>query len=77
VKRWSAQIETPYAELSQAERESDRDQVRRYLRSSSKHLRTTLSRKELPSPVIRFGQEFGMLGAGWWLVRTVSSDAVE
>lgn len=31
VKRWSAQIVTPYTELSEAERESDRDQVRRYL----------------------------------------------
>jgi len=31
VKRWSRQIETPYAELTEAERESDRDQVRRYL----------------------------------------------
>jgi hypothetical protein len=31
VRRWSAQIETPYPELSEAERESDRDQVRRYL----------------------------------------------
>ena len=32
AKRWSAQIETPYAQLSEAERESDREQVRRYLR---------------------------------------------
>lgn len=31
VKRWAAQIKTPYTELSEAERESDRDQVRRYL----------------------------------------------
>ena len=31
VTRWSAQITTPYAELSETERESDRDQVRRYL----------------------------------------------
>lgn len=31
VKRWSAQIKNPYTELSEAERESDRDQVRRYL----------------------------------------------
>lgn len=31
VKRWTKQIETPYAELSEAERESDREQVRRYL----------------------------------------------
>lgn len=29
--RWQAQIETPYAELSEQERESDREQVRRYL----------------------------------------------
>ncbi len=31
VERWSRQIETPYAELSEDERESDREQVRRYL----------------------------------------------
>lgn len=31
VARWSEQIETPYAELSEVERESDREQVRRYL----------------------------------------------
>lgn len=31
VERWSAQIATPYTELSEAERESDRVQVRRYL----------------------------------------------
>lgn len=31
VSRWSTQINTPYEELSENERESDRDQVRRYL----------------------------------------------
>lgn len=31
VVRWRQQIATPYAELSDAERESDRQQVRRYL----------------------------------------------
>lgn len=31
VGRWSAQMNTPYAELSEQEKESDRDQVRRYL----------------------------------------------
>jgi len=31
VARWSTQIATPFAELSDAERESDREQVRRYL----------------------------------------------
>ena len=29
--RWDAQIDTPYAELSALEKESDREQVRRYL----------------------------------------------
>jgi len=29
--RWQAQIETPYAELSGREKDSDREQVRRYL----------------------------------------------
>lgn len=28
---WATQIATPYAELSEAEKESDREQVRRYL----------------------------------------------
>ncbi|QIQ06170.1 hypothetical protein [Streptomyces liangshanensis] len=31
VRRWEAQMATPYAELSEAEKESDREQVRRYL----------------------------------------------
>jgi hypothetical protein len=31
VERWEAQIATPYADLSEAERESDREQVRRYI----------------------------------------------
>lgn len=31
VARWQTQIETPYAELSADEQESDREQVRRYL----------------------------------------------
>lgn len=31
VERWERQIETPYAELTEIERESDREQVRAYL----------------------------------------------
>mgnify|MGYP003493291361 CR=1 FL=1 len=31
VARWSTQIATPFTQLSESERESDRDQVRRYL----------------------------------------------
>lgn len=31
ARRWQAQIDTPYADLTEAEKESDRDQVRRYL----------------------------------------------
>jgi hypothetical protein len=31
VQRWEAQIATEYAALSETEKESDRDQVRRYL----------------------------------------------
>lgn len=31
VARWTQQSATPYTELSEAERESDREQVRRYL----------------------------------------------
>jgi hypothetical protein len=31
LERWDRQIATPYAELSEAEKQSDRDQVARYL----------------------------------------------
>jgi hypothetical protein len=31
VSRWTAQMSTPYAELTEQDRESDREQVRRYL----------------------------------------------
>lgn len=31
ISRWDHQIATPYHALSEAEKESDRDQVRRYL----------------------------------------------
>jgi len=31
VARWERQIRTPYDQLTDAEKESDRDQVRRYL----------------------------------------------
>jgi hypothetical protein len=31
VGRWEIQIATPYSDLSEAEKESDREQVRRYL----------------------------------------------
>lgn len=31
VERWSSQMSTPYEALSEAEKESDREQVRRYL----------------------------------------------
>jgi tRNA A37 threonylcarbamoyladenosine synthetase subunit TsaC/SUA5/YrdC len=31
VAQWDRQIATPYAELSENEKESDRDQVRKYL----------------------------------------------
>lgn len=31
VERWKRQIETPYAKMSEKEKESDREQVREYL----------------------------------------------
>lgn len=31
VEQWESQINTPYSELSEQEKESDREQVRRYL----------------------------------------------
>lgn len=38
VVRWTRQIETAYADLSEVEKESDREQVRRYFdRGASRH----------------------------------------
>jgi len=31
VERWEAQIETPYADLTEREKDSDREQVQKYL----------------------------------------------
>ena len=31
VSRWQRQIDTPYSQLNEQEKESDRDQVRKYL----------------------------------------------
>jgi hypothetical protein len=31
AKRWEEQIQTPYSELTEEEKESDREQVRKYL----------------------------------------------
>jgi hypothetical protein len=31
VRRWAAQMNTPYAQLSETEKDSDREQVQRYL----------------------------------------------
>lgn len=36
VAKWDRLIDTPYTELSEKERESDRDQVRRYLPTVAK-----------------------------------------
>jgi hypothetical protein len=41
VKRWEQQIETPFADLSEEEKESDREQVRRYLPLIVNALRNT------------------------------------
>jgi hypothetical protein len=43
VQRWELQIATPYLALTEAEKESDRDQVRRYLRTIVEGL-TSVSR---------------------------------
>lgn len=39
VERWATQIATPFSALTEAEKESDRDQVRRYLPIISEALR--------------------------------------
>jgi hypothetical protein len=39
VSRWSEQMSKPYAELSEDEKESDREQVRRYLPAIAAALR--------------------------------------
>ena len=42
VSRWEGQLATSYAELSEQEKESDREQVRKYLPLIKEHLRNTL-----------------------------------
>lgn len=42
-KRWERQINTPYAELSESEKESDREQVRPYLDYFTKHHQDMMS----------------------------------
>ena len=41
VEKWEEQIETPYADLSEKEKESDREQVRKYLSLVAKFLATS------------------------------------
>jgi hypothetical protein len=41
VARWSSQMSTAYADLSEAEKESDREQVRRYLPAIERVLRAS------------------------------------
>lgn len=41
VAQWDRQIATPYAELSEEEKESDREQVRKYLPTIAEGLATT------------------------------------
>ncbi len=43
VLRWTEQITTAYADLTEAEKESDREQVRRYLPAIASALRPPLS----------------------------------
>jgi spore cortex formation protein SpoVR/YcgB (stage V sporulation) len=43
-RQWERQIATPYAELSEAEKESDREQVRRYLHILDVHEASILAR---------------------------------
>lgn len=38
VRRWEVQMTTPYAALTEAEKDSDREQVRNYLRAVIKAL---------------------------------------
>lgn len=38
VEKWERQIATRYAELSETEKESDREQVRKYLSFIAQHL---------------------------------------
>jgi hypothetical protein len=44
VKRWRRQYETPFCELSESEKESDREQVNRYLNSIIEHVKKFLEK---------------------------------
>ena len=44
VHKWAAQIDTPYAELTEAEKDSDREQVGRYLPLIEQELFNTANR---------------------------------
>ena len=46
VERWERQIATPYADLSESEKQSDRDQVERYLGVVAEYVASRLAQRD-------------------------------
>lgn len=63
VERWQRQIDTPYADLSEQEKESDREQVRPYLPILQEKIKELLiglkeEERDNPIPPIKGASEF-------------------
>ena len=53
IERWNVQAETPYSELSETEKESDRKETRQYLSLISRVLEESKHTKDLETAIIR------------------------
>jgi hypothetical protein len=79
LERWDKQISTPYSDLTEAEKQSDRDQVDRYLpliQSLISDITTEAVIKELESLIAEKGR-FSTSGYGLYVDRTIHDRILE